>query len=308
MDQTTLAGIVSEYAAHLQAEKGLAPVTCQGYVAAAQALLGRALADPTALLLPPDWDLSILDKRAIELHLRALREHQGWKAESIAQQASALHAFFLFLKDRGYILSDPAGALRPRLPEGPPRPPQGDEAAVLRLLQQPAATLDGARLGALVELLYGAGLRPAQVYRIQALALDVPEGLVTAVLPDAIVHTAAGAEGLRRLAAYLDARHAITGDAPGAPFWIDRRGRACTPARLARQVKRAMETQGLAGGPAALRQLAARHFAERGGDLRSLQRLLRTKRLGQLDRFRPPAPFRDLVERFRKAHPREGGR
>lgn len=308
MDQTTLTDIVSEYAAHLQAEKGLAPVTRQGYVAAAQALLGRALADPAGLLLPPEWDLSMLDKRAVELHLRALRDHQGWKPESIAQQASALHAFFRFLKDRGYIPSDPAGALRPRLPEGPPRPPPGGEAAVLRLLQQPADTLEGVRLGALVELLYGAGLRPAQVYRIQAVTLEGGENTVTISLPETSVPAIIGAEGIRRLQAYLDARRAIAGDTPAAPFWVDRRGRACTPARLARQVKLAMEAEGLTGGPATLRQLAARHFAERGGDLRSLQRLLRTKRLGQLDRFQPPATFRDLVERFRRAHPRKDGR
>jgi integrase/recombinase XerC len=307
MDQTTLANIVNEYADHLQAEKGLAPVTRQGYLAAAQALLRRAQANPADLLLPPQWDLSMLNKRAVELHLNALRDRQGWKPQSIAQHASALHAFFRYLQERGYIPSDPAASLRPRLAETPPCPPQGDEAAVLRLLQQPAGKLDGARLTALVELLYGAGLRPAQVYRIQAITLDEPAGLATAVLSDAIVEMVVGAGGIQRLAAYLEARDAVTEGAPGAPFWVDRRGRGCTPARLARQVKRAMEAEGLPGGPAALRQLGARHFAERGGDLRSLQRLLRTKRLGHLDRFQPPAAFRDLVERFHKAHPREQG-
>ncbi|HEX7928831.1 MAG TPA: phage integrase N-terminal SAM-like domain-containing protein [bacterium] len=306
MDQTTLAAIVTEYAAHLQAEKGLAPVTQEGYLTAVKAFLGRAMADPAALLLSPDWDFPALDKRALELHLNALRDRQGWKPESIAQQASALHSFFRYLQERHYIPHDPGRSLRPRLPEGPPPPPEGDEAAVLRMLQGPGDTLESARLLALVELLYGAGLRPAQAYGVSALELDERDHSITATLPDGPLQATVSVDGFERLLGYLTARRAIVGNDGGAPFWVDRRSRACTPGRLARQIKQAMEAEGLDGGPAALRQLAARHFAERGGDLRSLQRLLRTKRLGQLDRFQPDAPFRDLVAQFRKAHPREG--
>jgi integrase/recombinase XerC len=304
MDQTILAAIVNEYAAHLQAEKGLAAVTQEGYLAAVKAFLGRAAGDPASLLLPPEWDLPGLDKRALELHLNALRDRHGWKPESIAQQASALHSFFRYLQERGHIPHDPGRSLRPRLREGPPRPPEGDEIAVSRLLQIPGDTLESARLLALVELLYGAGLRPMQAYTVTALELDERDHSVTAVLPESSLHATVSEDGFERLLGYLTARRAIVGNDGAAPFWVDRRGRGCTPGRLARQIKQAMEAEGLDGGPAVLRQLAARHFAERGGDLRSLQRLLRTKRLGQLDRFQPDAPFRDLVEQFRKAHPR----
>ncbi len=305
MDQTTLAAIVSEYASHLQAEKGLAAVTQEGYLAAARAFLARAAADPASLLLPAEWELAGLDRRALELHLNALRDRHGWKPESIAQQASALHAFFRYLRERGHIPHDPSGSLRPRLAEGPPPPPKGDESAVLRMLAHPGDSLESARLLALVELLYGAGLRPMQAYRLTALTLDERDLSLAAVLPETTLHAAVSAAGFARLLGYLAQRRQVTGNDGAAPFWVDRRGRACSPGRLARQIKEAMEAEGLAGGPAILRQLAARHFAERGGDLRSLQRLLRTKRLGQLDRFQPAASFGDLVARFRKAHPRE---
>jgi site-specific recombinase XerC len=306
MDQTTLAAIVNEYASHLQAEKGLAPVTQEGYLAAVRAFLARAAADPASLLLPAEWELATLDKRALELHLNALRDRQGWKPESIAQQASALHAFFRYLLERGHIAHDPSGSLRPRLAEGPPPPPEGDEAAVLRMLERPGDSLESARLLALLELLYGAGLRPMQAYRLTALTLDERDLSLDAVLPETTLHAVVSAAGFARLLGYLTQRRQVTGNDGAAPFWVDRRGRACSSGRLARQIKQAMDAEGLAGGPASLRQLAARHFAERGGDLRSLQRLLRTKRLGQLDRFQPDASFGDLVERFRKAHPREG--
>src|SRR5262245_20602293 len=274
MDQTTLAAIVNEYAAHLQAEKGLAAVTQEGYLAAVKAFLGRASADPASLLLPGEWDLPGLDKRAVELHLNALRDLQGWKPESIAQQASALHSFFRYLQERRYIPHDPGRSLRPRLPEGPPRPPEGEEAAVLRMLQGPGDTLESARLLALVELLYGAGFRPMQAYTVTALELDERDHSITATIPGGTQHATVSVDGFERLLAYLTARRAVVGNDGGAPFWVDRRGRSCTPGRLARQIKQSMEAEGLDGGPAVLRQLAARHFAERGGDLRSLQRLL----------------------------------
>ncbi len=306
MDQTTLGAIINEYAAHLQAEKGLAAVTQEGYLTAVRAFLGRAAADPTALLLPDAWGLEHLDKRALELHLNALRDRQGWKPESIAQQASALHAFFRYLQERGHIAHDAGRALRPRLADGPPPPPKGDEAAVQHIFDRPGDTLEDARLLALVELLYGAGLRPMQAYRVSAVTLDERDSSLTATLPEAVLHAVVSPAGFARLLAYLTLRRQIAGPADATPFWVDRRGRACSPAGLARQVKQALDAAGLAGGPAVLRQLAARHFAERGGDMRSLQRLLRTKHLGQLDRFQPDASFGDLVEQFHKAHPRDG--
>jgi integrase/recombinase XerC len=306
MDQTTLALLFTEYGAHLQDEKGLAGVTREGYVAAVRSFLLRAQAEPEALLLPPDWTVADLDPRAVEIHLNALRDVQGWKPESIAQQASALQAFFRYLSERRYVSREPGHSLRPRLAGGPPPPPQGEEAAVLRLFRRPADSLEAARLLALLELLYGAGLRPMQAYTVTAVAAG-EAGELAIALPEATLQALVSAEGAARVAAYLAQRERVTRGDPEAPFWVDRRGHACAPARLARHVKRAMEAEGLPGGAARLRQLAARHFAERGGDLRSLQRLLRTKRLGQLDRFQDDAGFADLVARFRKAHPREGG-
>jgi site-specific recombinase XerD len=110
--------------------------------------------------------------------------------------------------------------------------------------------------------------------------------------------------GLVRVRHYLALRKAVLGRRRNAPFWVDERGQACTPERLARQLKRALESAGLPARPSLLRQLAARHFAERGADTRSVQRLLHARRLGSLDRYAPP-DFRGVLEQFRRIHPRQ---
>lgn len=304
MDQTTLTTIVSQYALHLQAEKGLAPSTRNSYLTAVRAFLGRCAAAPEQLLLPEAWTPASLDKRALELHLNALRDGRNWKAGALAQQASALHAFFRYLQAQGHIQEDPAGSLRPRLPEAPPPPPSGEEAAVQRMFRRRVAGFEDARLLALLELLYGAGLRPSQAYRTRAVTAEAG-GRVRIALPEDALEAVLSAEGLARLETYQTLRARAASTAPDAPFWVDARGHACSPARLARQVRRAMEAEDLAGGPAVLRQLAARHFIQRGGDLRSMQKLLRAKRLGRLDRYQDPPDFAGLVAQFKQAHPRQ---
>ncbi len=324
MDRTTLTGIVNEYAGHLQAEKGLASASRERYVALARGLLALCEQDPSALFLPPEWGLADLDRRVVESYLNTLKAERGWKPMSVAYYITALSAFFRFLKSRNHVTRNPCTRLRPRLSGDLEALPEGAAEAVMRMFDGPADTLDGARRQLLLELLYGAGLRPSQAFRIAALELPAapaepaaPTGPaaqspVRVRLGEAWYELALSPEGVARAARYLAKRAEVleSGEAAGHPagteaFWIDRRGRPCSPARLGRQVTRAMQAQGLSGGPATLRVLAARHFGARGADVRSVQQLLKARRLGRLDRFQPAADLKALTDQFRRAHPRQ---
>ncbi|HUJ75970.1 MAG TPA: tyrosine-type recombinase/integrase [bacterium] len=270
--------------------------------------MGLCAASPPALFLPVEWTFADLDRRVVEAYLNALRQSKGWQPGSLAHQVSALSGVFRFLVARHHLKSNPCQSLRPRLKESPAPLPEGEEAAVLGLFAQEPDGLRSARLLALLELLYGAGLRPSQVYQVRAIQCAADAPLARIQWQQGSVEQPLTPPGLNRLRAYLEQRLLAlesAADAPHeAPFWVDRRGRACSPALLARQVQRAMRRQGLSGGAASLRMLAAKHFGQRGGDLRSLQRLLGAKRLGRLDRYRPAPEFRAVLEQFRKAHPR----
>jgi integrase/recombinase XerC len=321
MDRTTLNAIVNEYAGHLQAEKGLGQASQERYLALVRGLLALCQHDPDALFLPPEWTLADLDRRVVESYLNALKAERGWKPMSHAFYITSLSAFFGFLKARHHITRNPCDRLRPHLGNDLDAPPTGDAKAVLRMFDDPADTLDGARRQLLLQLLYGAGLKPTQAFHIAELDVPPSGSPVRYRLEGTWHEISLSPEGVDRARRYLMLRAALVESQAALlakagssserqttaheAFWVDRRGRPCSVGRLSRQVSRAMESVGLSGGPSTLRVLAARHFSESGADVRSVQQLLKARRLGQLDRFAPEADLKSLMQQFRRAHPRQ---
>ncbi len=313
------AKIFDEYDRFLRAEQSMAPATRRSYLNAARALMAVCRAHPGELYLPADWKLAHLDKRALEIYFNHLRQGRGWKSASIAQQASALRNFFAFLHRRGYVEANPVRSLKPRVPPRVETAPVGEEAAVRKLFEAPDPGLAGpevahqhvagqnlaaARRLLLLELFYGGALRPSVVYRIKSLRVKARAAAITIATPERTWEQPLSAPGLERARRYLGLRKAATAGRRGAAFWVDARGLPCSPARLSREVGREMERVGLPPRPSLLRHLAARHFAERGGDTRSLRKLLGAKRLGSLDRYAPP-DYQQVARQFRSVHPRQ---
>lgn len=309
-----LDSLTTDYSAFLQDEKGLALSSRRSYLRATANFLKIALGQPERLLLPPDWAISAdpdealrrLDKRAVESYLNHLRIDRGWRPASLALQASALRSFFAFLQSRGHVERNPARSLKPRVPPREEIRPEGDEDAVSLLFQLDGSTLGGARVLLLMELMYGAALQSSRVYGIRSLKIARKQGKVKIETPEHSLEATLSAGGLERARSYLDHRKTAVGRKKKAAFWVGENGAGLPPAKLAREIKREMERAGLEPRPSLLRQLAARHFAERGGDIRSLRELLHAKRLGSLDRY-APTNHKDVFRQFREIHPREGG-
>ena len=304
MEQNQIQPVLSEYFTFLQAEKGLAPATQTGYLRAVEGFLGQCAAQPQALFLPPGWGWEQLDKRAVEIYLRHLADVRDWRPATVRNQAGALRAFFHFLHYRGRIQRNPARNLTPGGPSPRTDPPEGEEQAVLRLLEAAPDSLATARRVAVMELIYGGGLRPSEAYLVRRVRL-LSGGKVTLGIGERKERSVELSEaGRARLAAYLEQRGRVVKKGARRPYWVNERGQPVGPGTLARNVRRAMEEGGLPGGGKALRQLSARHFRERGGDLRSLKQLLGAKRLSGLDWFSPP-DVRAVYAQFRRIHPRQ---
>jgi site-specific recombinase XerC len=312
-----LSEILSAYATHLSETRGYAEGTRKAYLGAARQLVELIQVRPEAILITQGAGWEAVDKRALEIFLNHLRDSRAWSPATLAAHLRALRALFGWLKMTGRVARDPTQGLRISAERRGTSPPEGDEARIRTLLGALEAGLAGARLGLLVELTYGAGMRPVHVYDVREMRCWREEGRISVRTGQGEVELLLTPAGIARAETYLALRQAALqrkGRGGGkaeietpeeAPFWVGARGRGLGGAALGKQLRAAMRRAGLSGGAADLRRLAARHFRERGADLRSVQKFLGTRRLGALQHY-GSADFRGVSASLRHIHPRHG--
>lgn len=199
---------------------------------------------------------------------------------SVARKASSLRQFFGFAVDEGWRRDDPSGALpAPRMRRPLPKViGHSDIAALFDLAELEAASgrPDAVRLLALIELLYGSGLRASEL-------VSLP---LSAVPRDAPFLTIMGKGGQARMVpvgerarAALQTWVAVRSPTPLSRFLFPSRSKAghLTRVRLFQLIKALAARAGLdpaAISPHVLRHAFATHLLEGGADLRVLQTLL----------------------------------
>jgi site-specific recombinase XerD len=208
---------------------------------------------------------------------------RGYARTTIARKAAGLRAFLRFQKRRGRIDVDPGRSLRsPKGHARLPRVPRAEEAEdlLVRAGHGADAELDARaealarRDVALLEVLYGAGLRISECCGLTLDDIDACAGLVTVHGKRAKDRRVPLGEPARRaLDVYLvRARPALANDdSPRDVVFLNTRGRALTP-RDARRIT--VRYGGRQLHPHALRHAYATHLLEGGADLRSVQELL----------------------------------
>jgi len=241
--------------------------------------------------------------------------HRTRSAASIGRKLAALRAFFRWGVREGAIRRDPTLAIaapkqRPRLP----RPLSVDDCRALVENDAPAPARGGdererrLRDRALVELLYGAGLRVGE-----ALALDVRDVDLLArevrVLgkgrKERVVPLPRAAR--QALGSWLEARRRPGYQAePLFPVLTPGAERSRLDARAVRRILgRRASAAGVADHvhPHRLRHSYATHLLDMGADLRSIQELLGHASLSTTQRYTAVSAAR-LVEVYDRAHPR----
>lgn len=197
---------------------------------------------------------------------------------SVARKSAALRRFFAFLADEGHRADDPGAALpRPGASRGLPK--VLDHADIDRLFDAIAARLarvppDPAdlRLSALVELLYGSGLRATELVSLPRRAIS----------PDRPYLILRGKGGKERLVPLSDrARAAVAtwrAQVPAESAWLFPSGKAhLSRIRLYQVLKALAADAGIAPdrvSPHVLRHAFATHLLAGGADLRALQAML----------------------------------
>jgi integrase/recombinase XerC len=227
-----------------------------------------------------------VDHRTLRRYLAYLST-RGFARTTIARKAAAVRSYLRFLRRHAVIEHDPGTSLRaPKGASRLPRVPHVDEAN--DLLDAAAGVdagddLDDAASAvvlrdlAVLEVLYGAGLRVSECCSLRHDDVDLRRGLVTVVGKGSkIRRVPIGEPAVDALRAWLThGRPALARDtSPPDAVFLNRRGRPLTTRDARRIVDRFPLPDGRRLHPHALRHAYATHLLEGGADLRAVQELL----------------------------------
>jgi integrase/recombinase XerD len=217
------------------------------------------------------------DPQRLAAYVASLRA-QGRAATTIARRVAAIRAFYRHEVLLGSRADNPAADLElPKRHRTLPRTLSPGEAE--RLIEAAAGTAPRTlRDRALVELLYGAGLRVGEAVALDRSSVDLEQRLVRCIgkgSKERVVPVGReAAEALRRYLArgrpYLDRRHRHE-------LFLNAQGGALTRAGVFLILRRLAAKAGLEPDrvhPHLLRHSFATHLLEGGADLRSVQEML----------------------------------
>jgi integrase/recombinase XerC len=221
---------------------------------------------------------------------------------SIARKVAALRRYFRWQVKQGVLSVDPTRALS--APKGEGRLPRVLSRADIDALLEPVPGGPGeVRDRAVIELLYGSGLRVSELCGLAPADLDLPRGLVTVWGKGSkqrqVPMSAPSVEAVRRWLA--DGRSAFAGhESPPDAVFLNARGR-----RLGtRDVRRILDRHSAAPThPHALRHTFATHLLDGGADLRAVQEMLGHASLQTTQVYTHVSKER-LVQVYERSHPR----
>jgi integrase/recombinase XerD len=250
----------------------------------------------------PVGDATVEELEAWLARMRA----DGLASSTIARRVSAVRAYFRHLVLIGARAENPAASVQlPRRPRTLPRALSPAETE--RLIDAAVGTTPRAlRDRALVELLYGAGLRVSEATGLEkgSVAIDerVVRGLGKGGKELLVPLGRPAAEAVRRYLAlgrpHLDRRYR-------PDLFLNARGGALTRAGAFLILRKLAERAGLEPGrvhPHLLRHSFATHLLEGGADLRSVQEMLGHADLGTTERYTHVSDRRRREVYF-QAHP-----
>ena len=229
---------------------------------------------------------------------------QGYAASTIARRLASLRSFYRYLRRQGTVTTDPTSGLRnPKQPQRLPRLLRIDD--VIRLLDAiPVHTALGVRDRAMLETLYGGGLRVSELVGLNLDDIDFESDLVRVRGKGRRERLSPiGPMAIRWIHHYLPIRQPKS--AGEQAVFLNRYGTRLTTRSVGRLLEDHLARAGLtsAASPHTLRHSFATHLLDRGADLRSVQELLGHRNLTTTQIYTHVTQDR-LLHIYHEAHPR----
>jgi len=277
-----------------------------------RAAYARDLADAAAFMQKRKRDLAEASEDDVRAYISSLRE---FSAKTQARRLSSLRQFFRFLCSEGHRKEDPTRNVdAPKLGQSLPKYLSEEEVDALLKIVSKMKGLDGARLKAMLELLYATGLRVSEL-------VSLPLG---AVLFDRAMVRVRGKGGKERfvplgepaivaLKDWLSERRNMLGQKRSSSFLFPSFGGSSghiTRQRFFQMLKALGAQAGIAPkrlSPHVLRHAFATHLIEHGADLRSVQSMLGHADIATTQIYTHVASSR-LAKTVEEHHPLSGKR
>jgi integrase/recombinase XerC len=296
-DGLGLGTAIAAFLRHLESERNASPHTLKAY-AEDLAQFARHSRDE----LGREGTVAEVDHLAIRAFLARLHR-AGLKKSSSARKLAALRTFFKYMCREGVLDRNPARALlSPRQERRIPT--YLEESDVASLVEAPGDGFAAVRARAILEVLYGTGIRCAELVGLDLDALDLAARLVRVLgkgRKERVVPF--GRRARHALEAYLPLRAAQKPRSDA--LLINARGGRLTDRFVRKLVAERVRKVALARrvSPHTLRHSFATHLLERGADLRAIQEMLGHESLSTTQRY-THVNARHLLDIYKKTHPR----
>jgi site-specific recombinase XerD len=248
-------------------------------------------------------DPSRVKRTTMRRYLAHLTTRQ-FARRTIARKTAALRRYFRWLVSSGGCEADPTVGVS--VPAGPGRLPRVlDQRELSGLLDGPAPDGEPAwrrrRDDAVLELLYGSGLRVGELCGLSVSSVRLADGAATVWGKGSKQRRVPLSEpAVRAVRRWLDARADVLPPEAGDVLFGNERGRALTPRDVRRIIDRRSPSP---THPHALRHTFATHLLDGGADLRAVQELLGHTDVATTQRYTHVSRER-LSAAYREAHPR----
>lgn len=297
---------IETFAQFLRVERNCSALTIKSYREDLESLL-EYFRDRVGAI-PKASDVTVASLRGYVAYLHECQ----YARTTMARRLACLRSFFRFCCREGLAQTNPAKALRtPRAGRRLPHFLSAEQVA--QLLEAPPANQPlGLRDRAILETLYSAGLRVAELASLNVENWDRDAGILRVIGKGRKERFApVGRHAAVALLRWMEVRQ----PAPGAPamqqaaMFLNKRGRRLTTRSVGRLLEKYIRQTGLdkLTTPHTLRHSFATHLLDGGADLRSVQELLGHKSLTTTQIYTHVSTKR-LRDTYEGAHPHAASR